>query len=278
MARKFSRDHHYIPKGILGNFCFQSRTTYFFDKSRSDKGIQRRNISTIFYQPHSNSFRTVDGKRDDEDERVLAAEIDNKIAPLVRGISENPSSFIDEGGKDLLARYLCAQVSRNPGLRRLVFRELEIPRVIDDGLRKQGLTEASILAHLGNSAPPQELQEFLFSRLASTFDHEYLGVFSRCAVAFAEPEFGSSFIIGDAPVLVLSNAASESHGEFSEYWIVLSPSLAMAFVEVPGESLNIQINARFSVEVVAEFNRMIADRSTYIAAKDCRTLEAALSL
>lgn len=90
MGDKLSKDHHYVPQGILRRFCFEGETTYYLSKerfpdyyrakkSRYTAGVEERNIKTVFKRRHYNSYIAEDGKKYDFIERFFAKELDDYI-------------------------------------------------------------------------------------------------------------------------------------------------------------------------------------------------------
>lgn len=129
MSDELSKDHHYVPQGILRRFCFSGETTYYLTKERYPDyyhakktkyllGVEERNIKSVFKRRHYNSYINANGQKDDFIERFFAKELDDYIPTWINIFetslkNEAPPSW-DEKLRDRFVQFFLQPLHQEP--------------------------------------------------------------------------------------------------------------------------------------------------------------------
>jgi hypothetical protein len=114
-----SRTHHYVPKGIQKNFCFEGKRIWYSEKDPTGKYStpEVRNIDTTFQKKDYYTVREK-GKPSDIVEKNFYSKLDDFLAKLLDSVHASFEQGIvptfDREGERTVARALFYCVKRNP--------------------------------------------------------------------------------------------------------------------------------------------------------------------
>lgn len=270
---KHSKDHHYVPQGILRNFCFSGSTVFFADRENAHKGIQPRNVGSIFFQKHVNSYMTTSGERDDSPEREIAREIDDSISVVIRDLASKPIRLVSDSEKKTIARYILSVVRRSPNARREFLDEINLDKQIAKAEELSGISWRTLQENWFEESVPQSLAEYLSSKLAAAEVVEHVELLLNSNLAVAVPSGGGLFIIGDVPMFGRSDQLLGEAMDDFEIWTVVAPTLMVGFLRSPHVERSLQVNLEITDPVVDLVNLEIAARSRRIASKDRKLIQ-----
>lgn len=277
MSDELSKKHHYIPEGVLKNFCASGRSTFYYNKETPEKGVKPRNIGKIFFKRHSNSFQMLSEKRNDSFERTLANGIDNRIAPLIERMTSGDFVSFSDSDKRTIVEFLISRGLRSPFVREFIFDDLNIEVVLRKKMQEHGINVAFIGERWGSDGAPVSLSEYLFAGLAAGLPEEAVTELMACSFVCCVPSGDKSFVVGDVPFLRLTNYYEHLDVERFELWCVLAPNLAISLLERPDFSVPEQFDVSMSDEAVDLINTRTAQQSQRIASIDKRLLEELVS-
>lgn len=267
-----SKNHHFIPQGVLKHFCFEGSSLLRFDCDRPALGIHQRNKNKSFQSFHSNSFETQDGRRNDAAESWLDQNVDNKIAPLIeklRGeLQSNGNTELVPKDRELLARYLCSSFSRKPSIRSEIFRNFDLDAIVDSVFEKLDLSRSAYEQENGDSSNPVSYGDALIALLPAVEVDEVLDKLKKWSLIIARPAVDfDQFVIGDALPIRLERPIADRGESGSEIWTTLAPDLAVCFFE-HGSPLTEQCYfIEIGTKEVRELNQYIIEESNVVACK-----------
>lgn len=236
---KVSRNHHYIPKAILRNFCFSNNSIYYVRKSDVSRKVSERNISSVFKRGHYNSLYLRNERRDDSVEKFFAYQLDNYIPGWVDlfqdSIQKGAVSFSSDLDRNRFIQFFFNHMKRSPDfIEKIVKRvagETFYPGFVDDLAQKfrpvseeerRHILDAETQERIINNSRVvnlSEQSEIILDRLAS------LNIF------VATPQRGvKQFIVGSNPVIRFQKYDRQPLGDDGvELWTTLTPKIAVGF-------------------------------------------------
>jgi len=210
-----NNDHHYIPKGLLKEFAISGkRNLFFYDKEKPEKGVEQRNIGSIFYKKHLNTFHMHDGTKNKSLEKFYDKEFENYLPDIVGKLKSQftalPDALTDEEEK-ILIQFFFNHMFRSPDVHGPMLErhtsEAEYSMQQIDNIRVAALRDQ-----------PKDLLDFL----------------SKIPVVLAKPSNPKDiFIVGSNPVMHLlpQGEASGSLGDGKmQLWAAFGSQLAVGFV------------------------------------------------
>lgn len=210
-----NNDHHYIPKGLLKEFAISGkRNLFFYDKEKPEKGVEQRNIGSIFYKKHLNTFHMHDGTKNKSLEKFYDKEFENYLPDIVGKLKSQftalPDALTEEEEK-ILIQFFFNHMFRSPDVHGPMLErhtsEAECSMQQIDNIRVAALRDQ-----------PKDLLDFL----------------SKIPVVLAKPSNPKDiFIVGSNPVLRLLNRGAKSGGLKDgkvELWAAFGSKLAVGFV------------------------------------------------
>lgn len=266
-----SANHHYVPQGILRNFCFEGESIYYFSRHSKDRDIERRNIKSIFKKRQLNSKLNADGTTSDHLEKFFSKNFDDKIVDFVAHfqhvrVSDSPA-FVSMTQHRFFVQCLYNLMKRTPEFHEppAISVELEriIPAAIEDFLREvRPLTQEEIQTILSDEAKKRITQNARVDVLARQAP-EILNLLAKRKVCFAYPRSErKSFIIASQPVVRLTNNRdSNLHTGDVELWVPLTPKFAAGLLTLRNHANVFEL----SDNAVRHFNMAIAQGSSAIA-------------
>lgn len=265
---KEPKRHHYVSSGYLKAFTHQGDSVFYFDKDRPEKGIQLRNRKKILRIKDLYSDYTATTEREAVTERIIAAEIDDKIPSFVisietaarQGMTYEEYLRLREFSEAILLNFFY----RSPYIR---------SKAIKHPLYKASSVFSWLsLALKHNRKPtPEELLRAQNNRLQSFIanahrqDQNPLNNLSCC---FVSPYPNENFITGSNPVYVqfpkFFSTKNYQRKRQRFYFMPLTPVSGLLFTDQPIE------NILFSLQKgeAEGLNRIVAGQSTKIISHD----------
>jgi len=280
-----SKEHHYVPKGILKHFCYRvqgkNRKIWYVDKSKSG-GIESKDIKNVFKKRHYYTVTDYDGNRDDSFETEFLQKLDDQIAAFIdliqSLISDADQIDVDVPTTEFVRQFIEFYTKRNPDFVK------EIPAVKD--------TKAEILKSVENlRSQAKDISEDEVEKMLTPTKIREIGDFARVAalvksspkskaalgkleVYFALAPQKKQFVVGSNPVIIAKNKADAKLGDGVELWSPLTPTFAVGLVEGIGVNGNV---IRLSARIVREWNLFIVERSTEVGSKSKSLLGSLLN-
>lgn len=237
---RLSKNHHFVPKAILREFCFSGESIYRLDKGRVPMEAKSKNIDRVFQRFHLNNYHLSDGQKDDRVERFFGKEFDNYLPNWISYFSnasvQKTEAFPDNASRMRFVYFFYYHTKRNPD-----FVDPIVEKVAN------GVFHADILAEVEERIGPisEESKEKLFdpkwreqvvsnSRVTnfSKQSEKIINTLSKMTVIIAQPrESYKQFIVASQPVVRFENFPKQLLGtEGVELWTTLTPRLAVGFV------------------------------------------------
>lgn len=260
-----SKNHHFFPKGILRGFCFEGDSTFLFDGSQPEKGVCQKNIERVHRKFHANSYKTVEGKRNDFTEFWLSKEVDDKIAKVVQRLRVPYDGRISEDDREVLVRYMLTSVTRNPSQTDAMFKLLSVEGLVDGAMTEIGVDEATIQSKWGDVAPPENVIEYLKATWALDLPEDIVKRVLNFGLFLCRPSNDMhQFVLGDFPIMRYDNLSTQTQQKCSEIWSVLAPDLAVSFVEFPDGNDVAEFDVLLPPAHVKKINYDFAQRSKHV--------------
>ncbi len=258
-----SKNHHYIPQGILKNFCFEGASLHRYDRNAPEKGIERKNKGKVFQSFYTNSFVENSGRRNDYAEGWLDRNIDAPIASLVdRLIACNVAKGdfeLDDEERRTIVRFICSSHLRKPEVIDSLV-DLLNGFNVDEVISQRLNTDEKFRKQSGDmGALPSSFKDALAAKLAMS-EHEGLNsLLLQGSLLFGVPQSEDDLLlIGDGLPIVVDHC---------EIWTVVAPSLAIGirFSELVHELPDFVVHLKSTqVDLI---NRTIFSRSRLICSK-----------
>ncbi|SLN43706.1 hypothetical protein TRL7639_02293 [Falsiruegeria litorea R37] len=258
------KEQHYIPKAILRNFCHSGKQLWFYNKERPQKGVDPRNVKSVFFEHHAATIWRRDAGglvADHSVEAFFSKEIENHLPKIISNLA---GYFTGRRKRDLAPeekRYL-VQFFYNHMLR--------TPDVMGSFLEK---TVSNL--DLQESAKDLKWKDNVRARALAHQNKEILEELFKGRVAIATPRTRKKqFIVASNPVLRLhqKNRANWLSGDV-ELWTALTPKLAVGILNEPGPL----IGYKLSNLQVRDMNVMWAKQSRSIAGSSKELVTSLLS-
>lgn len=288
MSDRLSKDHHYVPQGILRHFCFAGETTYYLSKQRFPNhylsrrtkyplGVEDRNIASIFKRRHYNSFRAEDGKKDDSVERFFAKELDNFVPDWIKKFQQslsadtNPSWSSEQ--RDRFVQFFYQHHKRSPDFLDPIVEDASAKTFSHDFVEKFETNHRPMSPEEIDLVTSKEFQNRVTSNSRvenlSRQSEKILETLASMRIVVASPlRQNKQFIVGSYPVARFENYPFQPLGESGvELWTTLTPNLAVGFVTDAGPSA-----IKLEDNLVRRLNLTIAKQSSAIASKSPRLL------
>ena len=276
---QLSKNHHYVPQGILRNFCFQNETTWYLSQDRFPCEPEDRNIGSIFRRRHFNSYQRDDGTKDDTLERFFGENFDNYVpfwlSRFEAAIASKQPVQLTDAERMRFVQFFYNHMKRSPDFIEPIVKEVT----------EKTFHPNSILELEKNVRPLTKTERQKFSsqkyqqRLAANsrvvnFSRQSIGVLEKLnsmSLAIARPlRPQKQFIVGSYPVIRFENYPLQPLGDHGvELWTTLSPTVAVGFAHSVSEPvLDLDDNQ------VRKLNTAIARKSRAIASKSPRLISS----
>lgn len=250
-----SKKHHYIPKGILRNFCFASDSIWFFNKDKAAEGVKRRNIDNVFYAHHLNSIWLQQGQKWERDvsvEDFFSNEIDNEIPEMVRVLErfmgDRPLDTLQADERRQITQFFYNHMLRTPEVS-----QKNVEKVL------YGQNYGS------NQKRDQKFEDTARSIAAGHQNTKVLNELFSLKLAIAKPENPKKqFIVSSNPVIRICEPGKSNILDHSvQLWAALTPKLAVGLIS--GETGFVR--AKLSTRQVSAWNKSWAGQSSCFAAQ-----------
>ncbi|SPH20595.1 hypothetical protein ASD8599_01332 [Ascidiaceihabitans donghaensis] len=266
-----SKWHHYVPQGVLSQFCYEGTKFYYFSKRRPEEGVASRDISKKFRKRHYYSVTTLNGQRSDVLEREFLQVLDSKFAEFinqfVQVIYTGKEPVIDLETRKFLQQFFYYYAKRNPdfasnndiydqpdlAIRNAIeryqreFGEIA-PCKIDEMLDPEKVSEIVQYAHVQSLAR------------SSPMINERL---NRMSLHFASAPLGKQFLVGSNPVVRLENMKGALLGDgYVELWTAMTPKLLIGFA---GPNSGFPFHLQIDASEVRKINLQLFRQSTEVA-------------
>ncbi|MBY0350268.1 DUF4238 domain-containing protein [Tabrizicola sp.] len=261
-----SKNHHYIPRSILRQFCFEGESLLLFDAMFPERGYRQRSIDRAFQKFHGNSIEYENGERSDHVEKWLSDNIDSPLGAILSEGNGNLELLLETQSKRILARYLVTLLFRAPRGREAL---VEVPDSISDAmslvfkLAKMFGVEEQI--DVFGQGVPSDLRSALEVSLPTLISDQQVEQFMDFELVLATPQGHEVFCIFDFPMMRYDDPRNALFDDMHEYWFVLSPKIAACFMaktSLPVDGCIFQIPDTH----VRRMNFDFAMRSQFVAA------------
>lgn len=287
MSGRRSRTHHYIPKGLQKNFCFEGKRIWYSEKESTGKYSKPevRNIDSTFQKKDYYTVRDK-GKPSDVVEKNFYSKLDDFLAKLVESVLVSFEDGIiptfDSEGEKIVARALFYCVKRNP----------DFSSRFDDHQIGLQVTE-EMLDAVSEWDGSHELIESLNRRKENRIDLRSIGRDIRVRaqlqssdkleaeldtlnVRWAVSEGSHSFILCSNLVYRIGNGGPNglSNPDF-EMWLPISPKKALVLMRV--RSRDVPLVVKIDRDHMRKINLYGVDESHCIASHDQKLLQSLIS-
>lgn len=239
MNTTVSKNHHYVPKAVLRNFCDSGETILRIQRSTKGEIPELKNIDKVFQRFHLNNFEADSGEKDDRIEKFFASELDNFIPGWIE-IFENALlsgrlSFATEESRYRFIQFFYNHMRRTPDF------IVPIVNKVSNEVLHENLTEEFEKRHRRLSEREREMLEsdswrqrvISNSRVNSLSrqSEKVLTVLASMRIVLATPKRNSKeFIVASNPVARFENYPKQQLGDDGvELWTTLTPKIAVGF-------------------------------------------------
>ncbi|MCF6305594.1 MAG: DUF4238 domain-containing protein [Rhodobacteraceae bacterium] len=272
--------HHYIPRATLGKFCFQGKTLYHYDKKTSEKGVESRNVKTVFKKYHLNSFKDSTGVTNANLEKWFGANFDNHIKDLTEkwekmaaGIS--PFSISGED-RHFFVQFLYNLMKRTPDFHQSVIDKNMTEEALEDVLREAeenlGPISEQDKTQFIEDSKTENYRSKIRVKILADQSSKVLDLMKGKGIFLASPESArKQFIVASNPVTNFLNKRDTDMWDPSyEIWVTLSSRLAVCLTQSSKDSRTMAV----SDTNVRKINLQLAKQSTSFAGANLRLIES----
>ena len=279
MGNQISKVHHYVPQGILRNFCFQSETTWYLCRERFPGEPKDRNIGSIFCRRHFNSYQNDDGTKDDTLERFFGEEFDNFIPLWIKkfetALAAGKAAKLSVDERVRFVQFFYNHMKRSPDFIEPIVEKVTQKTFHPDSIREleervRPLTDDERLKFSSKKFQ----QKLAANSRVVNFSNQSLKILetlNKMSIALARPaRTNKQFIVGSNPVVRFEDYPSQRLGEKGvELWTTLTPTIAVGFVN----SVNVPV-LELHDDHVRKMNWQLAKDSRAIASKSPKLLSS----
>jgi hypothetical protein len=280
--RQTSANHHYVPQAILRNFSFDGETVFYFTKRAPQRGVETRNVQSIFKRRHLNSTISQDGSRSDHLEEFYSTEFDDKIVSFLSkygSVAASQSEVrVSDTDKRFFVQFLYNLMKRTPEFHEVanIAGKLDemVPVAIRDYEREFGKLPESEQRNINDPKVRERIIQNARVDVLARQSDSILELMASREVCFARPiRSAKSFVIGSNPVVRMTNNRDMrlDIGDV-ELWAPFSPSLAIGLLTPRHRNNVFQLDDTF----VRHFNRSVLLESLAVAARSRELLESLL--
>lgn len=261
-----SKNHHYIPKSILRQFCFEGESLLLFDASSPERGYRQKSIDRAFQKFHGNSIEYENGEKSDYVEKWLADNIDSPLGAILAEAKTDPRVLLEDSSKRVLARYLITLHFRAPRARE-TFAESSQPishalSMVFQLAKAFGVEDKVDIFGIGT---PKDIRTALPILLPTMIDDEHVDQFMDSELVLAVPNGHEAFCISDFPMMRYDDPRNAVDDLMHEYWFILTPSIAACFLSKSRLKIG-GISFGIPDSYVRRMNFDFAMRSQFVAA------------
>jgi len=268
---KPSKKHHYVPKVILKRFYHSGSSLYYCERNTPRKGVQNRNIESVFRRTNYNSLEYDDGSKDDRLEKFFAHKLDNFIPEWTgvfeRALKSGRVEFPSLQSRHRFIQFFYCHAKRTPD-----FLDPLVQDVANETFSEKGIAELetrlrrlSISEQMLVRSPDFQNRTLRNARVEnlSRQSEEVLSRLMGMKVIVASPaRRNQSFLVGSKPVVRFEDYPFQELGEEGvEMWTTFAPNLAVEFVAGPTPSDCMLLDSK----MVRQLNTTLAKNSRAIA-------------
>lgn len=225
-----SKNHHYIPKSILRQFCFSGNSILLYDAMRPENGYHERNIDRAFQKFHGNSFKSSGGQNVDYVEKWLAKEVDDPLGRVLAAAARDLTSIFEPSSKLVLAKYMITLLFRAPRGRGYWLDGIEPYTSLSASIFDLAKMLGAKNFRMFDGHVPGDFAEALGVIIPTLVDETKLGFLIDSELTLAVPSGSDVFCLSDFPMMRYDDPRNAIDDIMNEYWFVLGPQLAACFV------------------------------------------------
>ncbi len=227
-----SANHHFIPKAILRKFRFDGDSLYYFTKRSRKKGVQTKNINSVFKKRHLNSFKDSTGKSNDNLELWFGSGFDNHIKDLIEKwekIATRQSPFMISGeDRHFFVQFLYNLMKRTPDFHQPGIDKNMTEEALEDVLREaeevSGPISKQEKMQFKGDAKTQNYKSIIRVKMLAGQSSKVLNLMEGKGIFIATPESKKKqFIVASSPVTnFLEKRDTDMWHPGYEIWVTLS--------------------------------------------------------
>ncbi|WP_407474534.1 DUF4238 domain-containing protein [Sulfitobacter sp. PM12] len=229
---KVSKNHHYIPRSVLRQFCFEGESLLLFDAMHRNLGYRQKNVEKAFQKFHANTIDSISGEKSDFVEKWLEREVDGPLAEVLNAAKTNLDSLLTKEAKKVFAKYLVTLLFRSPRGRSFWMSGATTALDFADSIHSLSRTlDPSFATGLFNGIAPENFKQAFVTAMPTFVGDDDIEMLLECDLIFGIPKGHELFCISDFPHMRYDDPRNASSELMHENWCILSPRLALCFVK-----------------------------------------------
>jgi hypothetical protein len=262
-------------------FVDENGDIHYFDKSESEKGVQRTKPKKLLMQLHLYSTESASGVKDATLENEYSA-LENATDPLIGEMLE----IIDEGrypklsasAHELWATFVYHQWRRTPDMQSRIMSPSNALAIIETGLK-------DIEEKNGKPLDREVREKFLDPKYVTRFHQnarvkalrrqspEILGMLKAKGLFFGHCSCKDGFILGSSPIIKIGRVGSELSDPAVEVWLPISPHVCAVLGGAPNDGQLVWMTR----PQVRKINLIIETNSSVFAGNSRSQIESIVS-